>query len=55
MKRTVWILLKLLVACTAILGVLFTIYITNADSKLVEFVYDKLTNYHNSKKVEDKI
>ena len=35
--------------------VLFTIYMTNADSKLIEFIYDKLLHYHEMKKVEDHI
>ena len=35
--------------------VLFTIYMTNADSKLIEFIYDKLLHYHETKKVEDHI
>lgn len=55
MKKVLKFILKLLVVATAILGVLFTIYITNADSKLVEFIYDKLAKYHESKKVEDHI
>lgn len=29
---------------------LFTIYMTNADSKLIEFIYDKLLHYHETKK-----
>lgn len=36
-------------------GVLFAIYITNADSKLVEVIYDGLYKYHRTKPVEDKI
>lgn len=52
MKKTVRIFTKILLAVTA---VLFTIYMTNADSKLIEFIYDKLLHYHETKKVEDHI
>lgn len=55
MKKVLKFILKLLMIIAAILGVLFTIYITNADSKLIEFIYDKLAKYHESKKVEDRI
>lgn len=33
----------------------FTIYITNADMKLVEIIYNKLIKYHDSRDVEEKI
>ena len=46
---------KLFAILLVITGVLFVAYITNADSKLVEFVYDKLWDYHNKKPVEDTI
>ena len=55
MKKTVRIFTKILLAVTAVTAVLFTIYMTNADSKLIEFVYDKLLHYHETKKVEDHI
>ena len=53
MKKTVRIFTKILLAVTAVTAVLFTIYMTNADSKLIEFIYDKLLHYHETKKVED--
>lgn len=46
---------KLIAIMLVLTGVLFVVYITNADSKLVEFVYDKLFEYHATKPVEDKI
>lgn len=55
MKKVLKFILKLLMIAAAILGVLFTVYITNADSKLIEFIYDKLAKYHESKKIEDRI
>lgn len=33
----------------------FTTYITNADMKLVEKIYNKLIAYHDSKDVEEKL
>lgn len=55
MKKLLKFILKLLAVVTAITGILFVIYITNSDSKLIEFIYDKLLKYHESKKVEDHI
>lgn len=55
MKKAVKIFAKTALAVSAVLTVLLTIYITNADSKLVEFIYDKLLHYHETKKVEDRI
>lgn len=55
MKKILKFILKLLAVVLVITGVLFAIYITNTDSKLVEFIYDKLGKYHESKKVEDHI
>ena len=46
------ILLAVLLLLT---GILFIVYITNADSKLVEFIYDKLWEFHHNKVVEDTI
>lgn len=34
---------------------LFIVYITNADLKLVEKIYDKLLEYHDKKHVETKL
>ena len=55
MKKTVRIFTKILLAVTAVTAVLFTIYMTNADSQLIEILYDKLIHYHETKKVEDHI
>lgn len=55
MKKIIKFFVKLLAVIAALTAVLFTIYITNADSKLIEFIYDKLLHYHETKKVEDHI
>lgn len=55
MKKVIMFFIKLLAVISAITGLLFVIYITNADSKLVEFIYDKLLHYHETKNVEDHI
>lgn len=55
MKKIMKFLGKLLLILSLLLAVLFTVYITNADSKLIEFIYDKLARYHETKKVEDRI
>jgi len=33
----------------------FIVYLTNADMKLVEKIYNKLLAYHESKNVEEKL
>ena len=55
MKKTVRFFAKVFLAVSAVTAVLFTIYMTNADSKLIEFIYDKLLHYHETKIVEDHI
>ncbi len=55
MKKACKFLTKTIVALVSAIGVLFAVYMTNADSKLVEVVYDLLLKYHTGKKVEDKI
>ena len=55
MKKTVRFFAKVFLAVSAVTAVLFTIYMTKADSKLIEFIYDKLLHYHETKKVEDHI
>ena len=47
MKKTVRFFAKVFLAVSAVM--------TNADSKLIEFIYDKLLHYHETKKVEDHI
>lgn len=36
-------------------ALLFVVYITNADLKLVEKIYDALIKYHDKKHIETKI
>ena len=51
-----WILLIVLASLFVFSFILlFTVYITNADLKLVEKIYDALVKHHDSKKVETKI
>lgn len=42
-----------------VIGVLFAlsfiVYLSNADMKLVEIIYNKLIAYHDSKNVEEKL
>ena len=47
-----WIVL---IAASALVWLLFLVYITNADMKLIEKLYDALIKYHDSKTVEEKI
>ncbi len=47
-----WIVL---IVIAAVLALLFVVYITNADLKLVEKIYDALLRYHDSKSVETKL
>lgn len=46
-----WIVLIVL---AALLGLLFLVYMTNADMKLIEKIYNSLIKYHDSKNVEEK-
>ena len=45
-----WIVL---IVVAALFGLLFLAYMTNADMKLIEKLYDALIKYHDSKTVED--
>ena len=47
-----WIVL---IAASALFWLLFLAYMTNADMKLIEKLYDTLIKYHDSKTVEEKI
>ena len=47
-----WIVL---IAASVLFLLLFLVYITNADMKLIEKLYDWLIKYHDSKTVEEKI
>lgn len=49
-----WYWIVLIVAA-ALFGLLFLAYMTNADMKLIEKLYDALLKYHDSKTVEEKI
>ena len=47
-----WIVAIVIVALFALL---FVVYITNADLKLVQKIYDALIKYHDSKHIETKL
>ena len=47
-----WIVL---IVIAVLLALLFVVYITNADLKLVQKIYDALVKYHDEKHVETKI
>lgn len=47
-----WIVAIIIVALFAIL---FLVYITNADLKLVERIYDLLLKHHDSKHINTKL
>lgn len=49
------VLKVLLLSLAAFIALTFTAYITNADMKLVEKIYDALIKYHDSKHVEERI
>ncbi len=43
------------IVIAALFALLFVVYMTNADLKLVEKIYDALLKYHDSKPVETKL
>lgn len=43
------------IAIGALFALTFTVYITNADMKLVEVIYNKLIAFHDSKDVDEKL
>ena len=47
-----WIVLIVLIA---LFGLLFLAYMTNADMKLIEKIYNALIAYHDAKDVEEQI
>ena len=47
-----WIVL---IVVAALFGLLFLAYMTNADMKLNEKLYDALIKYHDGKSVKEKI
>ncbi len=51
-----WILLIVLASLFVFTFVLlFVVYITNADLKLIEKIYDALVKHHDNKHIETKI
>ena len=52
-KKMAWYWIVLIVVA-ALFGLLFLAYMTNADMKLIEKLYDALIKYHDSKTVEEK-
>lgn len=49
-----WYWIVLLVVA-GLFGLLFLVYMTNADLKLVEKIYGALLKYHDSKHIETKL
>lgn len=47
-----WIVL---IVIAALFALTFLVYITNADMKLVAFIYDKLMAYHDKKEKTEKL
>ena len=43
------------IVIAALFALTFTMYITNADMKLVEKIYDQLMKHHDSRKVDEHI
>lgn len=50
-----WIVLIVLIVLAALFGLLFLAYMTNADMKLIEKIYNALIAYHDDKDVEEQI
>lgn len=48
-----YLILLIVVAC--LFGLLFLVFITNGDGKMIEKTYDMLAKYHDSKDKEIKI
>ena len=53
-KSMAWYFIVAIVI-VALFALSFTIYITNADMKLVEKIYNRLLKYHDSRDVEEKL
>ncbi len=47
-----WIVL---IVIAVLFALLFVVYITNADLKLVEKIYNSLIKYHDNKHIETKL
>lgn len=51
-----WILLIIIGGVSLLTFILlFIVYITNSDLKMVEKIYDKLLEYHDKKHIETKL
>lgn len=48
-------LMIILIVIAALFVLTFTAYMTNADGKLIEKIYDKLIEYHDEQEVEENI
>ena len=46
---------RVLIVLAALFGLLFLAYMTNADMKLIEKIYNALIAYHDAKDVEEQI
>ncbi|MEE0105292.1 MAG: hypothetical protein UEY91_00700 [Lachnospiraceae bacterium] len=44
-----------LIVLACIFGLLFLVFITNGDGKMIEKVYDQLSKYHDNKEKNEKI
>ena len=44
-----------LIVIAVIFALLFVVYITNGDGKMIEKVYDMLSKYHDNKPSNEKI
>lgn len=49
------VLLIILIVIAVLFLLSFLVYITNADMKMVEGIYDKLIAYHDAKNKEEKL
>ncbi len=50
-----WILAIVVASIVGLFAILFTVYITNSDMKLVQVLYNKVIGYHDKKEVEEKL
>ncbi|MEA4895425.1 MAG: hypothetical protein VB064_09185 [Oscillospiraceae bacterium] len=49
-----WYWIAAIVIC-ALFIIAFIVYITNADMKMIEIIYNKLLAFHDGRDVEEKI
>ena len=54
-EERIWLGIGSCSSCSALFGLLFLAYMTNADMKLIEKIYNALIAYHDAKDVEEKI